>query len=109
MYHSVVYACGKTTCVAKEKYFLMTKNLFRVINFLVIALVVVRKTIAFTKFMRKVQEIISVTRASCGKTRNLIREINYLVTSLVKTLLSRNFCQSKNCTFCVSGFSAIKL
>ena len=59
MYHSVVYACGKTTSVAKEKYFLITKNLFRVINFLVIALVVVRKTIAFTKFMRKVQEIIS--------------------------------------------------
>ena len=36
----------------------------------------------------------------CGKKRNslsaqkIFREINSLITSLVKTLLSRNFCQS---------------
>ena len=41
-------------------------------------------------------ENLSFSRAQCGKTRNSLsqkknREINFLVTSLEKTLLSRNF------------------
>ena len=53
------------------------------------------KIIAFTKFLRKRCE----STVYCGKTRNSLspkvffRQISSLVTSLVKTLISRNFCQ----------------
>ena len=52
-------------------------------------------------------EIYDVSSTQCGKMKNLLspkkifRQINYLVISLVKALLSRNFCQkSVRVNFC---------
>ena len=94
--------CGVT--VWKNKKFSRTKKIFRQINSLVTYLVNQLLSRNFCQkwarenFRNFHNVVVEITETQCGKMKNLlspkkIRQTNSLVFSLVKTLLSRNFCQ----------------
>ena len=95
-FHSVC----TTVTVWKNGKFSLTEKKFRQINYLVISLV---KPLLSRNFCEKsVREnsgnfhtvaLRSEENEKFTLTKKIFRQINYLVISLVKMLLSRNFCQ----------------
>ena len=96
--------------VWKNKKFSRTKKIFRQINSLVTYLVNQLLSRNFCQkwarenFRNFHNVVVEITETQCGKMKNLlspkkIRQTNSLVFSLVKTLLSRNFCQRENFSF----------
>ena len=95
-----MYRKNSQCSVDKQEILSRQKKIFREIKYLVTFLV---KMLLSRNFCQKVWENFLISTqcgtTRCGKMRNylspkkIFREINDIVTSLVKMLLSRNFCQ----------------